>query len=48
MAPVLRKGDIVVMENLGAHKVSGVREAVEAHGTASALLSDEVPRTVMG
>jgi transposase len=28
----LRRGDIVVMDNLGAHKVSGVREAIEGRG----------------
>jgi hypothetical protein len=32
LAPVLRRGDIVVMDNLPAHKVSGVREAIEAAG----------------
>jgi transposase len=29
LAPGLRPGDVVVMDNLGAHKVSGVREAIE-------------------
>jgi transposase len=29
---VLRPGDIVVMDNLAAHKVAGVREAIEARG----------------
>jgi transposase len=28
----LRPGDVVVMDNLGAHKVQGVREAIEARG----------------
>jgi transposase len=32
LAPTLIKGDIVMMDNLGAHKVSGVREAIEARG----------------
>jgi DDE superfamily endonuclease len=32
LGPTLRRGDIVLMENLGAHKVSGVREAIEARG----------------
>jgi transposase len=31
-APALRPGDVVVMDNLGSHKVAGVREAVEARG----------------
>ncbi len=29
LAPSLSKGDVVVMDNLGAHKVSGIREAIE-------------------
>lgn len=29
LAPVLRPGDIVVMDNLSSHKVAGVREAIE-------------------
>jgi transposase len=32
LAPTLRKGDIVVMDNLPSHKVSGIREAIEAVG----------------
>ena len=32
LAPQLRPGDIVVMDNLGSHKVKGVREAIEARG----------------
>lgn len=32
LCPTLRPGDIVVMDNLGAHKVSGIREAIEARG----------------
>jgi transposase len=30
LAPALRPGDIVVMDNLASHKVAGVREAIEA------------------
>jgi transposase len=30
LAPELRPDDIVVMDNLGSHKVTGVREAIEA------------------
>lgn len=30
LAPTLKPGDIVVMDNLAAHKVEGVREAIEA------------------
>lgn len=32
LVPVLRRGDIVVMDNLSSHKVSGVREAIEHQG----------------
>jgi transposase len=32
LAPSLAPGDIVVMDNLSAHKVLGVREAIEAAG----------------
>lgn len=32
LAPTLGKGRIVLMDNLSAHKVAGVREAIEAKG----------------
>ena len=32
LAPSLAPGDIVVLDDLGAHKVSGVRAAIEAVG----------------
>jgi transposase len=32
LAPTLRKGDIVVMDNLPAHKITGVRQEIEAAG----------------
>ena len=32
LAPELRPGDIVVMDNLSSHKASGVAEAIEAVG----------------
>ncbi len=32
LAPVLQPGDIVIMDNLAAHKVAGVRQVIEAHG----------------
>ena len=32
LAPTLRKGDIVIMDNLPSHKVTGIREAIEAVG----------------
>ena len=35
LAPALKRRDIVVMDNLPAHKVPGIREAIEA--TAATL-----------
>jgi len=32
LAPTLKTGDIVVMDNLRAHKVSGIKEAIEECG----------------
>ena len=32
LAPTLRPGDIVIMDNLSAHKVAGVRAAIEGVG----------------
>jgi transposase len=32
LAPTLKPGDIVVMDNLSSHKVAGVREAIETAG----------------
>lgn len=32
LAPLLRPGHIVIMDNLAAHKVDGVRQAIEACG----------------
>lgn len=32
LCPTLKAGDIVIMDNLGAHKVSGIREAIEGCG----------------
>ena len=32
LAPTLVPGDIVIMDNLASHKVSGVRQAIEAAG----------------
>ena len=32
LVPTLRAGDLVVLDNLKAHKVKGVREAIEARG----------------
>jgi transposase len=32
LVPDLRRGDVVVMDNLGSHAVAGVREAIEGAG----------------
>lgn len=32
LVPELQRGDVVIMDNLPAHKVAGVREAIEAAG----------------
>ena len=38
MTPTLKPGDIVVMDNLSAHKVAGVRQAIEVKGAKVAYL----------
>lgn len=32
LCPTLQAGDVVIMDNLGAHKVQGIREAIEGRG----------------
>lgn len=34
LVPVLSQGDVVVMDNLAAHKVAGIREAIAAAGAS--------------
>ena len=43
LAPTLKPGDIVVMDNLPAHKVSGAREAIEAAGASILFLPPYSP-----
>jgi transposase len=43
LGPALRPGDVVVMDNLAAHKVAGVREAIEAAGASVAYLPPYSP-----
>lgn len=43
LAPTLAPGDIVIMDNLGSHKVAGVREAVEARGASLLYLPPYSP-----
>src|SRR6185369_5069082 len=37
LVPCLRRGDIVIMDNLSSHKIRGVREAIEAVGASPGL-----------
>jgi transposase len=43
LAPTLAPGDIVVMDNLAAHKVAGVAEAIEAVGAKLGYLPQYSP-----
>jgi len=43
LVPTLRPGDIVVLDNLGAHKVKGVRAAIEAAGAELLYLPSYSP-----
>ena len=43
LVPELKPGDIVVMDNLPAHKVSGVRDAIEAAGASLRYLPPYSP-----
>ena len=43
LAPTLQPGDVVVMDNLPAHKVKGVRQAIEAVGARVAYLPPYSP-----
>lgn len=43
LAPELRPGDVVVMDNLPAHTISGVREAIEKVGARLLFLPRDSP-----
>ena len=43
LAPALRPGDVVVMDNLGSHKVAGVAEAIRRAGADLAYLPPYSP-----
>ena len=45
LAPALRPGQVVVMDNLGAHKGERVRELVEGRGCELLFLPPYSPRT---
>lgn len=43
LAPTLKRGDIVVMDNVATHRVEGVREAIEAAGATLRYLPPYSP-----
>lgn len=43
LVPVLRPGDVVVLDNLAAHKVAGVQEAITAAGASLMYLPPYSP-----
>ena len=43
LVPTLKPGDIVIMDNLGSYKGSGVREAIEAAGASLIFLPPYSP-----
>ena len=43
LAPTLKPGDLVILDNLSSHKVAGVREAIEARGASLLYLPPYSP-----
>ena len=43
LAPTLKRGDVVIMDNLPAHKAAGVREAIERAGAKLMFLPPYSP-----
>jgi len=43
LAPVLRPGEVVILDNLATHKIRGVREALEAAGARLLYLPPYAP-----
>jgi transposase len=43
LVPELRPGDVAILDNLGAHKVAGIREAIEAAGASLMCLPPYSP-----
>jgi transposase len=43
LAPTLKRKDIVVIDNLPAHKAAGIREAIEARGATLRYLPQYSP-----
>jgi hypothetical protein len=46
VVPILRQGDIVVMDNLPSHKVAGIRETIEAAGAELRYLPSTAPTSI--
>ena len=46
LVPLLKPGDIVVMDNLPAHKVAGVREAIEGADARLLYLRPTAPTSI--
>jgi transposase len=47
LAPTLKRGDIVFMDNVSVHKVVGIREAIEARGAILVYLPPPVSAPAM-
>nr|WP_283805360.1 transposase [Nitrobacter hamburgensis] len=45
LVPTLKRGDIVVMDNVAIHRVAGAREAIEAADATMRYLSGRTPDT---
>jgi len=43
LAPTLKRGDIVFMDNFSLHKVEGIKEAIEAKGATLFYLPPYIP-----
>lgn len=43
LAPTLTPGDVVIMDNLRSHKVTGVRQAIEARAPAGSICRRILP-----
>src|SRR5260370_42118773 len=43
LVPTVKRGDIVIIDNLPAHKVAGVKEAIEAAGAKLLYLPSHSP-----
>ena len=43
VVPILKRGDIVIIDNLPVHRVAGVREAIEAAGATLLYLPSYSP-----